>query len=295
MVFAIRGSSLKVIWPRILVVTLFAIVVTYADHKLGFKSYTLTTTPFTLIGLAMAIFLGFRNNESYSRFWEGRQLWGQLVNSSRSLSRQILLFIDGNDPSLNERKKRLVKWLIAYAYALKNHLREKGNDDCKNMVADDKAHVFEKANVPNAILFELDREIQNEAKNGHINPVHQPMLEKNLVDITNAQGGCERIRNTPIPYAYSVLLHRIVAIYCLALPFGLIQSVGVMTPVVVCFISYAFFGLDAIGDEVEQPFDECENDLPLNAICRRIEIDLLQAIDAPNVPARNEPVNGVLL
>ena len=130
---------------------------------------------------------------------------------------------------------------------------------------------------------------------GHIHEYHVPVLEESLTEMTGVQGGCERIKGTPIPYTYNVLIHRIVAVYCLAMPFGLLETAGVLTPVVVCLISYAFFGLDAIGDDVEQPFERDDNDLPLDAISRTIEINLLQLLGEQDVPEPVRPINGVLL
>ncbi len=295
MVFAIRGSSLKIIWPRIVFVTLFAAFVTFFEIFFNIKSYSLTTTPFSLVGLAMAIFLGFRNNESYARFWEGRRLWGQLVNSSRSLTRQIMTFIKGDDAATNSLRQKLVRLIIAHAYSLKNHLRGTPNHELDGVEDLGPKELDAFQNIPFAIGLKLGREIRDAGQDNRISEFHLPVFENSLTEFTNVVGGCERIKKTPIPFAYNVLIHRIVAIYCLALPFGLVQTVGVLTPVVVCLISYAFFGLDAIGDDVEQPFEEHENDLPLDAICRTIEIDLLQAIGEPNIPAPIEPKNGILL
>jgi putative membrane protein len=121
------------------------------------------------------------------------------------------------------------------------------------------------------------------------------VLERRLSNTTDIQGGCERIKGTPIPFAYSVLIHRIVALYCLLLPFGLVQTVGWLTPVVVALIAYAFFGLDEIGDEIEDPFSTQPQDLPLTALCRTIEVNLLQAIGEQEVPPFMEPVDDVLV
>ena len=116
-----------------------------------------------------------------------------------------------------------------------------------------------------------------------------------MTEMLAVQGGCERIKSTPLPFTYNVLIHRIVAVYCLSMPLGLIESTGWMTPVAVCLISYALFGLDAIGDEVEQPFELDDNDLPLDGISRTIEINLLEMIGAEDIPEPLQPVKGLLL
>lgn len=130
---------------------------------------------------------------------------------------------------------------------------------------------------------------------GHIHDLHVPVLEESLTEMTSVQGACERIKNTPIPYTYNVLIHRIVAVYCLALPFGLLEFAGNLTPIVVALISYAFLGLDAIGDDVEQPFETDDNDLPLHSLSRTIKINLLQLIGETDLPEPVKPIDGVLV
>jgi len=126
-----------------------------------------------------------------------------------------------------------------------------------------------------------------------IHALHVPVIEGSLTAMTDIQGACERIKSTPIPYSYTVLMHRLVAMYCLLLPFGLQDAAGWATPVVVLCISYALFGLDAIGDEVEQPFGVDPNDLPLSSISRTIEGNLRRRIGEPP-PKKYAPRNGII-
>lgn len=300
MVFALRGSSLRTTWFRIAFVTAVATFITWLDTVAQIDRYSLTTTPFTLIGVAMAIFLGFRNNESYDRFWEGRTLWGRMVNVSRSFTRQNLTLIvptSAEDAKQVEMlQRRLVRATIAYVHAFRHHLRDSDPSEelTEYLLAEDRDAALRHANVPIAILQRIGGLIQESWRKGQIHEMHLPVLEESLTEMTGVQGGCERIKATPIPYAYNVLIHRIVAVYCLALPFGLLDSVGKLMPVVVCLISYAFFGLDAIGDEIEQPFEKDDNDLPLDAISRTIEINLLQLLGEEDVPEPIRPVEGIL-
>ena len=129
---------------------------------------------------------------------------------------------------------------------------------------------------------------------GWVNPLHVPMLEATLVGLTDVVGGCERIKNTPVPFSYTLLLHRTAYLYCFLLPFGLVDSIGYLTPLVVAIVAYTFYGLDALGDEIEEPFGVSPNDLPLDAICRAIEIDLRDALGDPDLPPPLLPVNNWL-
>ena len=280
---AVNGTALVQIWRRLLVVTGVAVLVTWLHLELRAFETNLTTTPFTLIGLALSIFLGFRNNTSYDRFWEGRKLWGSLVNTSRSLTRQIFTLIQSHDPAL---RRELVYRVIAYVHALRLHLRDDtANADLRALLPEsDLAGLREEQNRPIAILQQLGLRFRMLHDEGLIHALHLPVLEASLESMTDIQGGCERIKSTPIPFSYTVLIHRIVAVYCFFLPFGLVQTIGVLTPVVVALVSYAFFGLDAVGEQIEDPFGLDKNDLPLLLLCRTIETNLRQRLGETELP-----------
>ncbi len=116
-----------------------------------------------------------------------------------------------------------------------------------------------------------------------------------LTGLTDLQGACERIKSTPIPFSYTTLIHRIVAVYCCGLPFGVVSDTCWFTPIVVLVVSYAFFGLDTVGDEIEQPFGTDANDLPLSAISRMIEVNLRQRIGDTDIPPLLRPVDELLM
>ena len=150
-------------------------------------------------------------------------------------------------------------------------------------------------NRPAAFLHILGKRFQELYEQQKVHPTHYPMLEEELQNFTNLQGGCERIKATPIPFSYNVLMHRIVGVYCFTLPFGLIATLDVLTPLAVAVVSYAFLGLDAIGEEIEDPFKRDPNDLPLNYISTMIEMNLMQRIDdqLPTLP-KPDPKTHIL-
>jgi putative membrane protein len=287
------GLALPRIWMRTLTVTAMSVVVTIIYEEVPQLHYSLTTAPFTIVGLALGIFLGFRNNTAYDRFWEGRKLWGALVNTSRSLTRQIVTLVEGEDA--HEFAVRMVRMLIAYVHALRHHLRETDPKETlsKILPADEVARVSEEENVPIALLQRMGDLFVEARRKKWIDPFHIPVIEASLTSLTDIQGACERIKSTPIPYSYTVLMHRIVAGYCALLPFGLMDSIQWATPVIVLVISYCFFGLDAIGDEIEQPFGLDPNDLPLDAIANTIERNLRKRIGDP-LPEKVLAKRGVL-
>jgi putative membrane protein len=293
--FIMRGSIVPRIKWQVLCTVGVAVLVTMAHGTLFNQKVTLTPIPFSLIGLALAIFLGFRNSASYDRWWEGRKLWGELVIRSRSLGRLIFNHVRPG-PSDDGRPRIMVRRLIAYAYALKHHLRGTRDDQSHAYLSDaDVLAVAASVNVPDKLLRLLSRDVAALSLGCRLDPMLVAQVEDNLTALAGVQAGCERIRHTPLPFSYSLLLHRTAYLYCFALPFGLVDTTGFMTPFVVGLVSYTFFGLDAIGDEIEEPFGLLHNDLPLEAMCRRIEIDLLEASGEVDLPAPLQPVDYCLM
>lgn len=294
LVFAIRGTALRTILPRLAVTTGAAVGVAVLQEYTQIFSTSLSVVPFSLVGVALGIFLGFRNNTAYDRFWEGRKLWGALVNTSRSTARQILTLVgkEGEDDAAKHTLHReLIYRVIGYVHALRLHLRDdKRLDDLRPFFpAEELAALEREHNRPIALLQRIGDRLREVWRAGGIHPYHLALLERSLTELTAIQGACERIKNTPIPFSYTVLIHRIVLFYCLGLPFGIADQVGVLTPLVVFMVSYAFFGLDAIGDEIEQPFGEDQNDLPLSQLSRMIEVNLRQRLGETELPELLQP------
>jgi putative membrane protein len=297
LVLAIHHSALPKTLPRTLAFTAFAVFVTWIEMKAGYEAYTLTIAPFNMIGLAISVFLGFRTNVAYDRYWEGRKLWGALVNVSRTFARQVTTLINADLPETNRELARdLTHRMIAFVYAMKHQLRhtEPWSDLEPYLLPEEIERLRGQRNVPLAISRMLGERLNYAWRQGWIRDIHMPVFEKSLTEMTTIQGGCERIDGTPVPFAYTTLIHRIVGFYCLLLPFGIVNDVRWMTPLVVFMVCHAFFGLDEIGDEIEDPFGIEPQDLPLAAISRTIEINLLQYLDEKDVPPMLEPVGRVL-
>lgn len=287
----LRGSVLPRILPTLVVNIVIATLVTLSHGDLWDLKITLTTIPFTLIGLPIAIFLGFRNNAAYDRFWEGRKLWGELVLRSRNLSRQCLSLIDYPQPAaasggLHDVRVRMLYRAIAFAHVLRDALRDRPTDlaVAALLLPSQFAQMEAVSNKPDLLMQHMGIDLRLCLKEGRIEPCLAANIDSTLSSMTAAAASCERIKNTPIPFSYTLLLHRTAYIYCFLLPFGLVDSIGFMTPFVVAIVAYTFFGLDALGDEIEEPFGMAANDLPLDAICRAIEIDLRTALHDKHIP-----------
>ena len=299
-----QGTTLPRTWKRILVTTGFAVLVTVFWTRWGLSDWSISPLPFSLIGVALGIFLGFRNNTSYDRFWEGRKLWGRIVNLSRIWTRQVYTLLatppnakPDENAELQNLRRSLVMRQIAYVHALRHHLRDAKGEDYAELDpfidGDEREALQAESNTPAALLHQSGELLTQAWQRGWLHELHLPVLESSLSELTEVQGGCERIKATPIPFGYTVLMHRLVAIYCITLPFGVEDTVGVLTPLVVALVSFAFYGLDSIGDEIEEPFGKDPNDLPLDALSRMIEINLKERLKLP-LPEPHQPKDGVL-
>ncbi len=290
MLFVWRGSVLQQIFPRLLLLGLLSVIVVYAHGEFLEYKIPLNPAPFTLIGVALAIFLGFRNNASYERFWEGRKLWGALLNYTRSLGRQAVTM--SRLPAGSEQLAHFINLLVAFTWALKHQLRQTDpTPDFNRLLPLDLVHSLQTARYkPIMLLLQISAWVQQRKEEGVIDSITLTAFDQNQNELSNIVGGCERIASTPIPYPYSVLLHRTVYVYCFLLPFGLVDSIGWMTPLFVIFVSYTFLALDAIMNEIEEPFGTEANDLALNSMSRMIETTLLEMIGKqPPAFPQNKP------
>ncbi|MDH2237869.1 hypothetical protein N5K27_16340 [Pigmentiphaga sp. GD03639] len=275
MLFIVRGSVLPGILPQLAAATLFAVLVTVLHGQVFEWKVQLNFVPFSLIGLTLAIFLGFRNSTSYARYWEARSLWGTLLNETRSLVRQALTLADAPD-----KAREFAMCLAAFVHALRHQLRNSdAGGDLRRLLGDEGAAFIGQARYkPAMLLLQAGRWVGERRRDGSLDPVLVPPMEASLRKLSEALGGCERIASTPIPFTYAVLIHRTIYLYCLLLPFGLIDAIGAMTPVIVAFIAYTFFALEALAAEIEEPFGLEPNDLALDAMSGMIESTLREML-----------------
>ncbi|KUM03824.1 hypothetical protein KIF53_12015 [Chromobacterium subtsugae] len=293
LLFVWHGSVLPRILPRLLLVFALAILASSIRHwwLTSLADSALSIPTFTLLGVSLAIFLGFRNSVSYDRFWEARKLWGSLVIASRSLARQMISLTGAGPDS-----RRVADGCCAFAYALKEQVRGQQDDAPLERLL--PADVFQRVRAgryrPALILLWLGEEAARLQREGALSERQWQALDRSLNTLSEVLGGCERIATTPIPFTYRVLLNRTVTLYCLLLPAGLVSSIGWLTPPIAVFISYTYFALEQIAEELEDPFGFEGNDLPLAALCHGIESSLreMQGLPLLDEPA---PRQGIYL
>lgn len=289
--FILRGSIVPRILPQMIFIALLGGVVAIVQHFFSGMFPVYTTAPFTLLGVALSLFLGFRNNACYDRWWEARRQWGQLVVDARSLARQVNSLIDGQAVGGAEAQKHIVHLTIAFSHALRHYLRQSDpwGDINKYVAPKELGPLQQSQNLPDCLLRLMGHELGNCRKNKLLSDILVQSIDERISSMAGILAACERIHNTPLPFAYMLLVHRTAYLYCFMLPFGLAASLGMATPLFCALIAYAFFGLDALSEELEEPFGLTNNALPLNALSRTIEINLLEALGETNLPSPLQP------
>lgn len=272
MLFVLQGSYFKrLIVPQVLLF-IFSIVIYFYQTHIATEPVPLNPSVFAILGISLAIFHGFCNNAAYDRFWEGRKLWGTLVWLSRNIARQVLTL-----PNVSMAEKQaFIRHQIAFVHSLRQQLR--GEDNTANLqrllTVEEQQAVIGQNFIALRLTQIMGQMLANWQAEQKIDVWQWQSLDNTLGEIAHIQAGCERINNTPIPYAYFVLLHRTVYLYCFMLPFGLGNTIGWVTPFVVSFVGYTFMALNEIVDEISEPFGTGENELPLGMMCDTIETQL---------------------
>jgi putative membrane protein len=325
---------LKFAWKNLIIFTVYAALVTTAYVYLSSKSIYIGIPflPVSTMGIAVAFYLGFKNSQSYDRFWEARKAWGGITNQSRVWGSQIVSYLKydtkGNLPAqdkINEAGKILIHRQIAWINALGIQLRKTTIHDRKNIsyvpvfdlgnetltldaisscVDDaDYREVIDKANSAAQLLRLQTLHLQELNNSGMLTEFKQLDMMQTITELYNFQGVCERIKNTPFPRQYAYMSTIFVWIFLIILPFGLVEQFNVQKTSCMIWlnipfavlISWVFSTMEIVGDNSEDPFENYVNDVPITAIGRNIEIDLREMLGETNIPPRIQPVGDVLL
>lgn len=279
--FVLKGSIILRTWPQLAAVGILSTIVVAAHRYAPDLVPGISPAPFTLIGIALSVFLSFRNNACYDRWWEARKLWGQIIQTARDIARQTIV--------LEERPERrdILMAIIAFGHATARQLRR----ETSKQSAGEPAFPVKPADT---ILHDVAKLIGRLLRQTHLAPVEALALNDSLNRLTQALVGCERLANTPLPFAYTLLLHRTAYLFCFILPFGFADILGWGTPFAVMLVAYTFFGLDALSEELEEPFGLMPNDLPISAYATMIEIHLRSALGETDLPPMPVPLDYVL-
>ena len=282
LLFSWRGTILPKILPPLGVVMLISAIVGGLSYIDLFHPPELPLVGFTLIGVALSIFLGFKNSACYDRWGEARKRWGILIANARHFDRDCRLLSQA-------RRERVIRHVILFANVLRDRLRHQTANptmlvETSGMTPQAITQLYQQVNAPQYTLSLIQWELMQALKDGEISDIIYTQMNEHVMELSIVQTGCDRIATTPLPFAYSVLLNRTVYFFCFLLPFSLGSTLGLVTPLLVGILAYTFLGLDALSTEIEEPFGTQSNDLPLDALVRTIEIELLGTLGKPTPP-----------
>jgi putative membrane protein len=275
--FAFAGTVLPHVLDRVGLLTGFCLLLCLVerfileqfDHPLP----ALDQLGHAVLGVAMSMLIVFRTNSSNNRFWEARSLWGSMVNSSRNLARMGAVYAAPADD--------LAKLITAYVLAVKETLR--GNRDLTALRPFLSRRLFERAttaNSPPTMLSQaLSQWVQGRYAAGRLDVMAAMKMERLIALMVDAQGGCEKIRKTPLPFVYAALIKQLLLLYLISLPFVLVTRMGFAAPLVVAVVSFGMLGIEEAGVEIEDPFGLNANHLPLDKICETIAKDAAALTD----------------
>lgn len=294
------------LWPlaryvgrRLAILFAFDVAIVVAYVFLGWKWLALPDVPLSVFGGVLGVLAGFRNASAYARWWEARIIWGGIVNSSRTLERQIISMIVGPEAAecrLHDAKRKLVLFQIAWVHALRNHLRDipPWNDLTGLVPEDEIERLRTQKNVPLAI-HQIIASILAHCRQLHwIDDPSWINLDRTLASLMDYQGASERIKNTPMPRQYDTFIRFFISVFCLLLPLAMVDNLRLLTPVGSTFVGFIFLALDQIGRDLETPFENLPHAISLTAISRTIEINLKQMIGEKEIPEPLAPVDGIL-
>jgi putative membrane protein len=302
-------------WRPLLLFTIYDAFIGLMYGPLNIHWLDIPWQPVATLGTAVAFYIGFKSNASYARFWEARQLWGAVVNSSRTWAARVMDFVRAapgeyhSEAEMAAIHQRLVYRHIAWVNALRLHLRRQTAElwqaEVVPFLLDPADHALGKAaNPPAQLLVRQSHELRYLNQDDLLSEYREVAMADTLREFNNHQGACERIKNTPFPRQYAFFSYAFVMVFAILLPLGLVEEfdsrvalgpfhVWLMVPFAT-LVSWVFHTIELVGHNSEDPFQNKENDVSMSAICRSIEIDLRQMMAETNLPGPLQPVEDIL-
>ncbi|MCG3164604.1 MAG: hypothetical protein POELPBGB_00363 [Bacteroidia bacterium] len=280
LIFSVQKSdTIRMLMPAITGIALFSFAVCFIEIEVFELKYKSTTLVHSLLGFVISMLLVFRTNTAYERWWEGRKLWGSLINNTRNLAIKLNAYIAADDHETRERFRILIS---NYPFALKEHLRNsKKIEELEETSVLPLNNLAKSNHIPNHIAATIFSELHQLCEKKIINDDKMIVLNAEFSSLTDITGACERIKNTPIPYSYSMFLKKFIFIYVITMPFGFVTDFKYWTILVVIFVFYVLASLELIAEEIEDPFGRDANDLPTDDIAGRIKSNLKEIFNRP--------------
>ena len=277
LIFALHKSdTIRILWKELIYIGSFSILLTFLILHFWPEAEVLSqlVSVYSLIGFVISLLLVFRTNTAYDRWWEGRKKWGELVNDTRNLGAKLASF------NLPDEDHDFFKRMIPnFVFATKEHLRKGVDFKELQLTEPELALLSNKTHVPLAISQLLQTRIQNLIKAGVLPDYSSYILDKNLNSLMDSLGACERIKNTPIPYSYSLFLKKFIFVYVTTLPLAFVMNFGYFAALISTYIFYVLVSMEVLAEEIEDPFGKDDNDLPTDQLSQRIKGNIDEVFD----------------
>jgi putative membrane protein len=299
MIVALRGSVIRLVWWQwrfALMSTLAASAIVVGYEVLDYHWLRLPPVPLGVVGAALGIFVSFRTNSCYQRWWEGRKLWGRLINTSRHIAIQALRYLDDDHA---ETRTRIVRRHIAYVHTLRCLLR--GQKPLEDEIvptyieAQEREGYVGSSNLTARLLDAQMKEFAALNQGDVVDDFRLQSLDESVRHLLDIQGGCERIKKTPLPRAYGLISERMIQWFSVMFPCVIVADVGWASIPISFLVAFCFKLISETGRVLEDPFNLFWNALPLMALSRTIEVNLLELLGEEDLPPMIEPKNGVLM
>ncbi|UII20210.1 bestrophin family protein [Fulvivirga ligni] len=263
----------RLLFPALVFMAIYSLLAAYLVLEVFQWNFKSTTAVHSLLGIVLGLFLVFRVNSAYDRWWEGRKLWGLLVNNSRNLAFKVASYL----PDDHEARKYFAVMIPNFVVAVKEHLR-KGVDLKALDLSEIGVELEGKEHIPNYISYLLHRKINALYKEGIFTGDHFLVLDAEMKMFSDILGGCERIKNTPIPYSYSMYIKKFIFTFTITLPFAFITDFGYLTVPIVLMIFFILVSVELIAEEIEDPFGKDVNDLPTEELSTKIKSNVQEIL-----------------
>lgn len=263
-----KSDTLVILWKELVFIFVFTLAIVYVEQQFFPKAVVLEKlfSVYSIMGFVISLLLVFRTNTAYDRWWEGRRKWGELVNDSRNFSVKLQAM------NLSEEDKQFFTRHIGnFPHCAKEHLRAGVKFELLDLTEEEERYLKSTEHVPSGVIQLIYQRLYALKRKGVISDQELWMLDKNLNGFLETVGGCERIKNTPIPYSYSMFFKKFIFVYVITLPFAFVVSFGYFATLIATFIYYVFVSIEVLAEEIEDPFGGDDNDLPTDELAARIQ------------------------
>lgn len=269
LIFAVHKSdTLRMLWKELIYMGVFTLLVAFIKIQYfpEIDNLDKLIAVYSLVGFAISLLLVFRTNTAYDRWWEGRRKWGELVNDSRNLSVKLNAML-----SDSETKEYFARLIGIFVVSMREHLRNGVDLEQLELTEEEKKIAGKSSHIPATIVSWMHIRIQQLIQQNELTGDNTKLLDKNLNGFLDACGACERIKNTPIPFSYSLFLKKFIFIYVVTLPLAFVTSFGYFSAFIATFVFYVLVSMEVLAEEIEDPFGSDDNDLPTDTITERIK------------------------